>query len=309
VQRAGVEIDQNDARASAGLVTATFTSVTHDYFSSVGLNLLAGREFTASEELAERGPNVAIIDEPLARRLFGTESAVGQPIQLNDNTHAKPPQVVEVVGVAPGLRDDLFADAPGPHLYVPYGQTFRTNAFLHVRSSAAGVNESALLPGLRREITSIDSGLPILGVQTLAGWRAENEDFLLVKMFAAILGTFGAAALFLASIGLYGLKAYIVSRRTREIGIRIALGATPSGVTWLVVREGLLWSLIGLAVGAVLSFAAGLGMRSIVYQGRGADPQIIALVVGVLTVAGFLASWLPARRAARIAPIHAIRNS
>jgi predicted permease len=309
VQRAGPEIDPNDARNAGGLATATFTSITHDYFSSVGLNLLAGRDFTASEEMLERGPNVAIIDEPLARKLFGTENAIGQPIQLDDRTHAKPPQVLEVVGVAAGVRDDLFADGAEPHLYVPYGQTFRSNTFLHVRTSSAGAKEGALLPGLRREITSVDSGLPILAVQTLAGWRTENDLFVLVRMFAAILGTFGAAALFLATIGLYGLKAYIVSRRTREIGIRIALGATPSGVTWLVVREGLLWSMIGLVVGAVLSFAAGLGMRSVVYQGRGADPLIIALVVGVLTSAGFLASWLPARRAARIAPIQAMRNS
>jgi predicted permease len=309
VQRAGPEIDPNDARNAAGLATATFTSITHDYFSSVGLNLLAGRDFTASEEMLERGPNVAIIDEPLARKVFGTENAIGQSIQLDDSTHAKPPQVLEVVGVAAGVRDDLFAESAEPHLYVPYGQTFRSNAFLHVRTSSAGAKEGALLPGLRREITSVDAGLPILAVQTLAGWRAENDLFLLVRMFAAILGTFGVAALFLATIGLYGLKAYIVSRRTREIGIRIALGATPSGVTWLVVREGLVWSMIGLVVGAVLSFAAGLGMRSVVYQGRGADPLIIALVVGVLTSAGLLASWLPARRAARIAPIQAMRNS
>jgi predicted permease len=309
VQRAGPEIDPNDARNAAGLATATFTSITHDYFSSVGLNLLAGRDFTASEEMLERGPNVAIIDEPLARKVFGTENAIGQSIQLDDSTHAKPPQVLEVVGVAAGVRDDLFAENAEPHLYVPYGQTFRSNAFLHVRTSSAGAKEGALLPGLRREITSVDAGLPILAVQTLAGWRAENDLFLLVRMFAAILGTFGVAALFLATIGLYGLKAYIVSRRTREIGIRIALGATPSGVTWLVVREGLVWSMIGLVVGAVLSFAAGLGMRSVVYQGRGADPLIIALVVGVLTSAGLLASWLPARRAARIAPIQAMRNS
>ena len=309
VQKAGPEIDPNDARHAAGLVTATFTSITHDYFSSVGLNLLAGRDFTASEEMLERGPNVAIIDEPLAHKLFGKENAIGQSIQFNDSTHAKPPQVLEVVGVAPGVRDDLFAEGDQPHLYVPYGQTFRSNAFLHVWTSSADANEGALLQGLRREITSVDAGLPILAVQTLAGWRTENDLFLLIRMFAAILGTFGAAALFLATIGLYGLKAYVVSRRTREIGIRIALGATPAGVTWLVVREGLMWSTIGLVVGAVLSVAAGLGIRSLVYQGRGADPLILALVAGVLTSAGFLASWLPARRAARIAPIQAIRSA
>jgi len=309
VQKAGPEIDPNDTRTAAGRVTATFTSITHDYFASVGLTLLAGRDFTASEEMLARGPNVAIIDEPLARALFGRDNPIGQPIQLDDSTQAKPPQVLEVIGVAAGVRDDLFSEGPEPHLYVPYGQTFRTNAFLHVRTAPAVGDESALLPGLRREITSIDAGLPILAVQTLSGWRSENDSFLLIRMFAAILGTFGAAALLLATIGLYGLKAYVVSRRTREIGIRVALGATPSGVTWLVVREGLVWSAVGLVIGAALSFAAGLGMRSVVYQGRAADPAILALVVGVLTVAGFLASWLPARRAARIAPIQAMRNS
>jgi predicted permease len=309
VQKAGAEIDPNDARAATGLVTATFTSITHDYFSSVGLRLLAGRDFTASEELVEHGPNVAIIDEPLARKLFGADNPIGQAIQLNDGTHAHPPQVVEVVGVAPGVRDDLFADGPEPHLYVPYGQTFRTNAFLHVRTSSTGADEGALLPGLRRDIASTDAALPILAARTLSDWRTHNDLFLLVRMFAAILGTFGAAALVLATVGLYGLTAYVVSRRTREIGIRIALGATPSGVTWLVVREGWLWSAIGLIVGAALSVAAAFGMRSMIYQGRGADPLILALVVGALTSTGFLASWLPARRASHIAPIQAMRNT
>ncbi len=218
--------------------------------------------------------------------------------------------MLTVVGVAPGLRDNLSDQQPRPHFYVPYGVSFRTNAYLHIRTTAPdAAAESRLLPDIRRELVALDADLPILSVQTLEGWRTTNTLFALTRVFAAILGTFGAAALFLATIGLYGLKAYVVSRRTREIGIRIALGATPSRVVWLVVREGLAWSSVGLILGLGLSVLAGLGMRAMTYQGRGPDPAILALAAMVLTSAGLIASWLPAWRATRIAPTQAIRNS
>ena len=311
VQRAGAPIRPGDAQAASGLVGATYTSVSADYFKSIGLTMLAGREFGAAEDVSASSRRVAIIDEPLARRLFGSANPIGQPVQFSPQDDAKaPPVVLEVVGVAPGLRDDLSDDEPKPHLYVTYGQQFRTTAFLHIRTTTATAEaEAALLPGLRRELVEIDSALPILALQTLTNWRLANPIFTLTRVFAAILGAFGGAALFLATIGLYGLKAYVVSRRTREIGIRVALGATPSSVIWLVVREGLTWSAVGLAAGAILAFGAGLGMRSLVYQGRSADPLILAIVTAVLASAGLIASWLPARRAAGIAPIQAMRNT
>ncbi|HKW03242.1 MAG TPA: ADOP family duplicated permease [Vicinamibacterales bacterium] len=311
VQKAGARIMPGDAAASAGLVSATYTIVSADYFSSLGLKMIAGREFGPAEDLQAGARNVAIIDEPLARRLFDTGNAVGQSIQYTPHDDAnEKPVILNIVGVAPGLRDELSDDQLRTHIYVPYGLKFQSNAFMHIRTSVSNADaESALLPGLRGELTSIDTALPILAMQTLSGWRATNAIFTLTRVFAAILGAFGGAALFLATIGLYGLKAYVVSRRTREIGIRVALGATPSSVIWLIVREGLTWSAIGLAIGSALAFGAGLGMRSLVYQGRSADPVILAIVTLVLASAGLLASWLPARRAARIAPVQAMRGA
>jgi predicted permease len=309
VQKAGAPIPPGDARAASELIGATYTSVTSDYFRSIGLKMLAGREFTAAEEMAANGPQIAIIDEPLARRLFGAANPIGQPVQFAPREKGKPPVVLEVVGLAPGLRDELTDDQLKTHLYVPYGQQFHSNAYLHLRTTApSAAAEAALLPELRRQLLSIDTSLPILTVHTLADWRTENPIFTLTRVFAGILAAFGGAALFLAAIGLYGLKAYVVSRRTREIGIRVALGASPSGVVWLVMREGLAWTIVGLAVGAALSFAAGLGMRALTYNGRGADALILTLSVAVLASAGLVATWLPARRAARIAPIRAIRS-
>jgi predicted permease len=311
VQKAGATILPGDAQAATGLVEATSPSISADYFASIGLKMIAGREFSAAEDVAANRPNVAIIDEPLARRLFGSVNAVGQAVQYtprDDPNHQ--PVVLEVVGVAPGLRDDLSDQEARPHIYVTYGRIFRTNAYLHVTTTLSSADgEAALLPDLRRELVAIDRALPILAMQTLTNWRAQSPIFTLTRVFAAILGAFGGSALLLATIGLYGLKAYVVSRRTREIGIRVALGATPSNVIWLVVREGLAWSALGLGVGAVLAFGAGLGMRSLVYQGRNADPLILTIVTLVLASAGLFASWVPARRAARIAPIQAMRNS
>jgi predicted permease len=311
VQKAGATILPGDAQAATGLVEATSPSISADYFASIGLKMIAGREFSAAEDVAANRPNVAIIDEPLARRLFGSVNAVGQAVQYtprDDPNHQ--PVVLEVVGVAPGLRDDLSDQEARPHIYVTYGRIFRTNAYLHVTTTLSSTDgEAALLPDLRRELVAIDRALPILAMQTLTNWRAQSPIFTLTRVFAAILGAFGGSALLLATIGLYGLKAYVVSRRTREIGIRVALGATPSNVIWLVVREGLAWSALGLGVGAVLAFGAGLGMRSLVYQGRNADPLILTIVTLVLASAGLFASWVPARRAARIAPIQAMRNS
>ena len=311
VQKAGARILPGDAAASTGLVSATYVIASADYFASLGLKMIAGREFSSTEDLQASARRVAVIDEPLARRLFGTSNAVGQSVQYSPRDDAKePPIVLEVVGVAPGLRDNLSDDELQPHLYVTYGQQFRTNAYLHVRTTTASAGaEAALLPGLRSELAAIDSALPVLSMQTLSDWRATNPIFTLTRVFAAILGAFGGSALLLATIGLYGLKAYVVSRRTREIGIRVALGATPSNVIWLIVREGLTWSAIGLVFGAALAFGAGLGMRSLVYQGRSADPLILTIVTVVLASAGLVASWLPARRAARIAPVQAMRNS
>jgi putative ABC transport system permease protein len=306
VQLAGQPILPGDARAAEGLVDATFTSITSGYFDALGLSLEAGRDFTAAEELQSGGPGLAIIDRPLARRLFGDENPIGREIQYQRRSPAAP-VVMRVVGISPGIRDDFFSVDVTPHLYVPLGQQFQTGVFVHVRTSAATAEaEAALLPGFRREIASVDAGLPILSIETLPTYRDRNLELSIVRMGSQVFLAFGAIALFLAAVGVYGVKSYLVSRRTREIGIRLALGATPGGVVWLIVRDGLVTSVVGLVVGLGLGALAGAAMRNMTYQGTGADAVVLATALAVLAAAAFLASWLPARRATRVSPLRAI---
>jgi len=139
-------------------------------------------------------------------------------------------------------------------------------------------------------------------------YRDRNLLLAVVRIGAAMFTIFGGVALFLAAVGIYGVKAYVVSRRTREIGIRVALGATPRGVVWMVVRDGLVASVVGLGIGLALSALVGIAMRSITYQGRAADAAVLGLALAVLAGSALLASWLPARRATKVSPLLAIRQ-
>jgi len=148
----------------------------------------------------------------------------------------------------------------------------------------------------------------VLRIETRAQYADRNFMLAVVRLGAAIFGVFGAVALVLASIGVYGVKAYIVSRRTREIGIRMALGATPNSVVSLVVKEGAVLSLVGLTIGLGLSVLAAIGLRSLLFQASPFDPLTTLSALVVLVVAALAASWIPARRATKVAPITALRN-
>ncbi|HYN10240.1 MAG TPA: ABC transporter permease [Vicinamibacterales bacterium] len=308
VQRAGAPIPPGDPRASAELIPAEFTTIGSDYFRSLGLTILRGRDFSPSEEEAATGEPVAIIDEPLSRRLFGSEDPIGQRVQYAVRDQNQPPLVLRVVGLVPGVRQDLFDAAPGPHLYVPFGREFRSSVFVHARTSLPSAEaESALLPGVRRLVREVDPALPVLSLETRPMFRERNLGLAIVRVGANIFAAFGGVALFLATVGVYGVKAYVVSRRTREIGIRVALGATPGAVVRMVVREGALLAGIGLLAGGVLSIATGAALRNMAYEGRGVDGVVLAAAVVTLLLATFLAAWLPARRATRVPPTLALR--
>ena len=265
--------------------------------------------FTQAEERATGAPRVAIVDTALASRLFGSDSPLGRPIQYATRDQAEPPVVMTVVGVAPGLRDNLFGVGATPHLYVPFGTAFQSMAYLHIRTRAASAAaEAAMVGDLRRTVESVDPRVPILSIETQSTFRARGLMLAVVRVCAVIFTAFGIMALGLAALGIYGVKAYVVSRRTREIGIRVALGATPGRIAGLVVGEGLVTSVVGLAIGLGLSALAGLAMRSLTYQGRAADAAVLAVSFGVLVTAALVASWLPARRATRISPIRALRE-
>jgi predicted permease len=291
------------------LVDAIATTIGTDYFDALGLKVTRGRDFSPSEVFSPTATHVAIIDDVLAAKLFGKENPVGQQVQYKGRQDGDAPIVLDVVGLVPGLKHQLTDAAAVAHIYTPLSQDFRADVYFHVRTLAATPEaEAAMLPILRQALREVDPSLPILRVETRAQYAARNFMLAVFRLGAAIFGVFGAVALLLASIGVYGVKAYIVSRRTREIGIRMALGATPTSVVSLVIREGAVLTAVGLAIGLGLSVLAAVGLRSLLFQASPFDPLATVGALVFLLAAAFAASWIPARRATKVAPITALRG-
>ncbi len=293
------------------LVASIATSIGTQYFDALGLSVLQDRDFTEAEVFSSEATHVAIIDDVLVGRLFGAENPVGQQLQYRGREEDDPPVVLTVVGVVPGIKHGLLDDAPGAHIYTPLSQDFRSDIHFHIRTAAATADDEAAmlpqLPQLRQAIQSVDSTLPVLRTETRGQFLDRNFMLAIVRLGASIFGVFGAVALILASIGVYGVKAHIVSRRTCEIGIRMALGATPKNVVSLIVMEGVAPSAIGLTVGLVLSLGAAFLVNSYVFQAAPFDPVTTSAALAVLLTATLTASWIPARRATRVQPVTALR--
>jgi predicted permease len=303
-------------------VSAVYYVVGSDYFRTLGVPVLRGRDFTPAEELDPAGAAVAIIDEPTARSLFPDQDPLGQHIQLPAPEDAAPTtgtgivrgdqgdsrDAMEVVGIVPGLRHELFDKSPVAHLYVPSGRKFRSAMTLHLRSASAGTGaEGALLRAVRQEIRAVDERLPVLALKTGVQHRDSSLSYWIVRAGAWLLAVFGAVAVFMAVVGLYAVKAYVVARRTREIGIRMALGSTPRGVLWLVLKEGLGLTAAGLGLGVLIAGGIGMGVASMLYQVSAFDPLVFVAAPLLLAGASLGACYLPARRATRITPTTALR--
>jgi predicted lysophospholipase L1 biosynthesis ABC-type transport system permease subunit len=312
----------SDLKEQIGVPAVSYI-VGSDYFATLGLKVLRGREFTPAEEQDTAAPSVAIIDDPLARALFGHENPVGQQIQIPGRDEALPTQgngivvndskaerqLMEVVGVVPGLRHDLFDKAPIAHVYVPFGRQFRSGMNVHLRvASTAPAAEAAVLQAVRREIRAVDERLPVLGLQTMTHFRDTSLMYWSVKAGAWLFAVFGIVAVFLAVVGLYAVKAYVVARRTREIGIRMALGSTPKDVLWLVLKEGLALTAAGLVVGFWIAAGIGMLVGSMLYEVSAFDPVVFLAAPLLLATASLVACYLPALRATRIEPTVALRT-
>jgi len=318
VQRAGVHSgpEAKPATAAEGLAfKAAWNSVGADYFSTVGLPVLRGRAFTEAEA-TRPGPRVVIIDEALARKLWPDGDALGQRIQYAaENTSVaksadeKPEEAIEIVGIVPVTRHDLFKnEEPDGSIYLPFARGFQSDVsfFVRFRSLADG-NEAITADLLRRTVRDVDSAIPIISLQTFARYLDSNLDLWLVRAGAALFSIFGGLALGLAVVGLYGVKAYSVARRTREIGIRMALGAQPAAVLRLIMGEGSIMLLSGIALGLILAAATGKILSGILYEVGALDPIAFTAAPLLLAAAALVATWLPARRAARLNPVEALR--
>ena len=232
-----------EAGTARGLVARSY-DIGGAYFRTLGLPMLRGREFTEAEARDPNATGVAIIDEPLAAALFPGADPLGQLVQGSGLGS----QALRIVGVAPGLRNRLADPRPVPHIYLPLGPRYQAVTHIHVRA-AQGAEPGNLRQRLRDVVRSPDTRLAALWIRTLGDARDASPQAWLIRSAGQTFGAFGAIALLMATIGLYGVKAYAVARRTREIGIRMALGAQAADVIRMVVRDGAVLLAASVVVG------------------------------------------------------------
>jgi predicted permease len=297
-------------QASDAGASATYRIITADYFAALGLPLLRGREFTRQEEEFANAPGVAIIDEALAKQLFGQEEPIGQMVRIKprpDGEDAHTTVPLQVVGIAGPIREDLLDRAPLPHLYVPHGRFHRGSMHLHARVAPGG-SEAAVLADIRREIRNVDARLPVLALTTMQGFHDRSLQLWVMNAGGKMFTALGLLALTLAVVGVYGVKSYLVSQRTREIGIRMALGADRGAVLRLLLADGAKLTAVGLAVGLPLAGLISFALTKVMPAVTPFDPAVFAMAPLVLAAAALLASFVPARRAARVEPLRALRT-
>ena len=302
---------QSVERVTGGQTThleATYRIVGAYYFRSLNLSMIRGREFTMSEEESPTAPSTAIIDERLARRLFGTDDPIGQLVRFAEQAgvtqHDRAPMTI--VGVAAPIRDELFDREAGPAIYVPSGRNYRAGMNLHVRAARPGL-EGDTLTSIRRELRAIDPRLPVLQATTMQAFHEKSIALWAVSAGGRLFLVFGLLALVLAVVGLYGVKSYLVSQRTREIGIRMALGARSSDVLGMVLKEGAALAVVGVTIGILLAALLGRVLSGVLYEVKPLDPIVFVSAPVVLVIAALVATWIPARRATRVTPLTALK--
>ena len=276
-------------------MTAAWNQVLPGFFSTIGVSLIAGREFTEKDSTG--APPVAIVNEAFVKRFFPGQNPLGRHIG-----YRKPD--IEVVGVVRDSKGGDLKEKPREWTYTPVFQDKKpSQVTFYVRSMAP---PAGLAPAVRQTMNRLDAALPVLDMKTLE--TQVNETHFLDRLFALLSGVFGFLATLLASIGLYGVTASSVGRRTQEIGIRMALGARQGSVLGLILKEVLLLAAIGIVIGIPVALALGRLVESQLYGMRASDPGVLTAGVATIAAVSLLAGYIPALRAARIDPIRALRS-
>jgi predicted permease len=292
----GVKIAFDGPQKDRGI---RINQVTDRYFETIGIRLLAGRSFTARDQSGSL--RVAILNETAARAIFGAESPLGRSVSFPGQ---RVPDPYQIVGIVADARYQDLRTPDEPMVYVPLEQAIDpiTRTVLFVR---AGGDVMGLVPSIRASVAeTVPSGF-VAGIATM---EQQVEMSLVRERMLAVLATFFASlALLLACIGLYGVMAYRVVRRTREIGIRIAIGARQQTVVWMMVRETLLLVTIGATLGTLASLGVNRFVAAQLFGVTPRDPVAIAVALSVLGCVTLMAGYMPARRASRIDPVRALR--
>jgi predicted permease len=299
----------NDPKAPDPSVNSLFTAITPGYCEALGIKLLRGRDFTQSECENKDGRRVAMIDEEMVKKLFPNEDPIGQHIRYTNPPKDGAPNDIEIVGVVSKHRHSVDNDSLVCRLFVPLAQGYTGQTYLHVRLSTQDPHSvAAFIPTLRQTLRQIDPDLPLLQITPFADLIERSPNLWIVKLGATLFGAFGAIALILAVVGVYGVKAYAVACRTREIGIRMALGAHRRDVFALIMRQGVLQTALAVAGGLLLSLAAGRVLAKILYDVSPSDPLALITATVMLASAALLACFFPANRATRVDPLTALRT-
>lgn len=304
VRRRPVNIEDRPDESAKGLFSEV-TSVTPEYFKVLQASLVRGRYFTEDDD-TDKQP-VAIVDESTARTYWPDRDPLGRRLSMKSFGRGPANQPwCTVVGVIKDINSDGLDQSGAPHIYRPIYQFPGSRSLGSTVMVRTSLSAASLEPQIRREIQAVDSNLPVFNVRTM---NEVIDGSLASRRFSAeLVGVFAVVALLLASVGIYGLLAYMVGQRAHEIGVRMALGAKPLTIGKMIVRRGVGLAGVGVGVGLIMSGIMTPLISSLLYGVRPLDPEVFIAVPLILMVVVLLASYIPARRAARVNPIVALRE-
>ena len=278
---------------------ASFIAASPAYFHTLGTPIVAGREFASRD--AAGAPLVAIISETLARRFFPSGQAIGRRLRLVNPEYAADWRTI--VGVVRDVRYHGLDDGPRPIVYTPFPQTPFLWMYVHVRTVG---DPMAIIGSLRASLKTVDPSLTVASPRPMISLLAEASAD--PRFSAAVISAFATVAVLLAAIGLYGVVSFAVVRRTREMAIQLALGASPQALRWQVIRRALALSAGGLIAGLVGALWLGRYLTALLFEVTPTDPLTLAAVAGILLAVTSIAAAIPAARATRIDPLQALRE-
>jgi len=293
----GVVIEGQEPHKKSDAISAVVNTIDLDYFSTLDVPFVKGRDFTQDDR--DRSAPVAIINDTMAAEFWPNQDPLGKRVQL-----PRGKGFLQIVGIVKTSNYQTLGKPPQPCIYLPLRQNFSDGMILYVRTEQ---DPSTILASVQGEIHNIDPGLAAEDIRT--GSKIIDQALWWSKIAVELLGVFGLVALGLASVGLYGIMAYSVNQRRREIGVRMALGAGQGNVWLLVLRQGMTLVLTGLAVGVALALLVGHALSRFLYGVSGSDPLSLGGASMVLLGVALVACYLPARNASRVDPLVALRDA
>jgi len=293
----GVTIEGQEQRKKSEAISTVVNTVDLDYFATLGISFVAGRDFTQGDR--DISIPVAIVNDTMAAKYWPGQDAIGKRLQLPQGK-----QFLQIIGVVKTTNYQSLGEAPQACVYLPLRQNYSDSMILYAKTER---DPSATVAAVQNEIRNFDPALPLEDVRT--GTKVIDQALWGAKVGVGLLGVFGLLALGLASVGLYGIMAYSVSQRRREIGVRMALGAGQSDVSFFILRQGMVVVFSGIAVGGGLAFLLGHALSRFLYGVSPNDPLSVGGAALALLVAAFVACYLPARSATRVDPLVALRDA